>query len=167
MKSFFWIQAFAKLAIAFSSAQHPLKETESPSDFTIFQSHVSPDHSIRIKRQNSTLCDTPVNQCAGWLDIGHKHLFFWYFKSSGGTPALEVPEEEVLVADVQPACVSYRCIAERGILTLDANRVIRRYMALKDCKIRGGFEFPSKDAGPMRKQLLAWQMLGSKRSFSS
>lgn len=85
MKSFFWIQAFAKLAIAFSSAQHPLKETESPSDFTIFQSHVSPDHSIRIKRQNSTLCDTPVDQYTGWLDIGHKHLFFWYFKSESTT----------------------------------------------------------------------------------
>jgi cathepsin A (carboxypeptidase C) len=85
MKGVLWLQACAKLAIAVTSSQHPLKDTESLSDFMIFQSHVSPDHSIRIKRQNSTLCDTPVDQYTGWLDIGHKHLFFWYFNSETTT----------------------------------------------------------------------------------
>jgi cathepsin A (carboxypeptidase C) len=47
----------------------------------VYQSHVSPQHSIRIKRQNSSLCDTPADQYTGWLDVGHKHLFFWYFAS--------------------------------------------------------------------------------------
>ena len=81
MKSIPLLQAFAKLAIAISSSQIPLKPAEVHSGFTVFQSHVSPDHSIRIKRQNATLCDTPVDQYTGWLDIGQSHLFFWYFKS--------------------------------------------------------------------------------------
>jgi cathepsin A (carboxypeptidase C) len=85
MKSFLWLQAFAKLATAVTSSQSPLMDSESHSDFTVFQSHVSPDHSIRIKRQNATLCDTPVDQYTGWLDIGNKHLFFWYFKSETAT----------------------------------------------------------------------------------
>jgi cathepsin A (carboxypeptidase C) len=85
MKSFLWLQAFAKLATAVTSSQIPLMDSESHSDFTVFQSHVSPDHSIRIKRQNATLCDTPVDQYTGWLDIGNKHLFFWYFKSETAT----------------------------------------------------------------------------------
>ena len=89
MKSILWLQSFAKLAIAFTSSQVPLQDAESRSEFTIFQSHVSPDHSIRIKRQNATLCDTPVDQYTGWLDIGHKHLFFWYFKSESAAKSTE------------------------------------------------------------------------------
>jgi len=85
MKFFLWLPAFATLAIAATFAQIPLQDSDSLSDFTTFQSDVSPDHSIRIKRQNSTLCDTPVDQYTGWLDIGHKHLFFWYFKSETAT----------------------------------------------------------------------------------
>lgn len=74
-------------SIAATPSQIPLGDhhpaaSEFPlpaSGFTTFQSTVSPQHSIRIKRQNATLCDTPVDQYTGWLDIGHKHLFFWYF----------------------------------------------------------------------------------------
>lgn len=72
------LQFFASIALA--SIQVPLT-TEPASDFAIFQSHVSPDHSIRIKRQNATLCNTTVDQYTGWLDVGSKHLFFWYFAS--------------------------------------------------------------------------------------
>lgn len=68
--------------------------TTSLGDFTVYQSHVSPNHSIRVKRQNSTLCDTKVDQYTGWLDVGHKHLFFWYFKSE--TEATEQSEDEPL-----------------------------------------------------------------------
>ncbi|RDW81858.1 carboxypeptidase-4 [Coleophoma cylindrospora] len=72
--------AFASLAWA-SIQQVPMgqHDTEAPSDFAVYQSDVSPSHSIRIKRQNSTLCDTTVDQYTGWLDVGYKHLFFWYF----------------------------------------------------------------------------------------
>lgn len=76
MKFFLWLQAFAKLTIAFTSTQIPLKEGETVSEFAVFQSDISPDHSIRIKRQNATLCETPVDQYTGWLDVGHKHFFF-------------------------------------------------------------------------------------------
>jgi cathepsin A (carboxypeptidase C) len=67
--------------IALAATQVPLSPEQPFSDFTVYQSHVSPDHSIRVKRQNATLCDTIVDQYTGWLDVGHKHLFFWYFKS--------------------------------------------------------------------------------------
>lgn len=85
MKSILWLQSLAGLANAVTFSQILLQDAGSHSEFTVFQSHVSPDHSIRIKRQNSTLCDTPVDQYTGWLDIGHKHLFFWYFKSEAAT----------------------------------------------------------------------------------
>jgi cathepsin A (carboxypeptidase C) len=86
MKCLLWLQAVVQLTSAGTSAtQVPLREDESVTEFAIFQSDVSPDHSIRVKRQNSTLCDTPVDQYTGWLDVGHKHLFFWYFKSEAAT----------------------------------------------------------------------------------
>jgi cathepsin A (carboxypeptidase C) len=87
MKLLLWLPTFAELAFAFTKSQIPLTEDPSISDFEVFQSHVSPDHSIRVKRQNSSLCDTPVDQYTGWLDVGHKHLFFWYFKSETATTA--------------------------------------------------------------------------------
>ncbi|TVY56314.1 Carboxypeptidase Y-like protein [Lachnellula cervina] len=80
MKSLLWLQALLVPAFAITS-QIPLVQDEpTVSDFTVHQSSVSPDHSIRIKRQNATLCNTPVDQYTGWLDVGAKHLFFWYFK---------------------------------------------------------------------------------------
>jgi cathepsin A (carboxypeptidase C) len=60
---------------------------DSASDFTSYQSTISPKHSIRIKRQNTTLCDTPVDQYTGWLDVGDKHFFFWYFASEKASPS--------------------------------------------------------------------------------
>lgn len=73
--------------LASKSSQAPLVQDSSPSsDFTIYQSEVSSSHSIRVKRQNATLCDTPVDQYTGWLDVGAKHLFFWYFKAENPGP---------------------------------------------------------------------------------
>jgi len=53
--------------------QSSLKETP----FHVFRDKHFPEHTIRIKQQNSSLCDTNVTQYTGWLDIGHVHLFFW------------------------------------------------------------------------------------------
>lgn len=66
--------------LASRTSQTPLLQ-DSISDFSTYQSEVSSSHSIRVKRQNATLCDTPVDQYTGWLDVGSKHFFFWYFKA--------------------------------------------------------------------------------------
>jgi cathepsin A (carboxypeptidase C) len=66
--------------------QDPLVPSFS-DDFSVYQSHISPDHSLHIKRQNATLCNTTVEQFTGWLDVGPKHLFFWYFKSESQNAA--------------------------------------------------------------------------------
>lgn len=75
----------AVLAAAASTtalSQIPLQETPEISGFKIHQSQSSPDHSIRVRQQqNSTLCDARSKQYTGWLDVGSKHLFFWYFES--------------------------------------------------------------------------------------
>ncbi|KAJ6027783.1 hypothetical protein N7499_001241 [Penicillium canescens] len=63
-----------------SYASQTILRGPSASDFTTFQSPNSP-HSIRIRQQNETICATDSMQYTGWLDIGHKHLFFWYFDS--------------------------------------------------------------------------------------
>lgn len=63
----------------------------SAPEFTTYQSNVSSKHSIRIKSQNATLCDTAVDQYTGWLDVGHKHFFFWYFASENASPPDSAP----------------------------------------------------------------------------
>jgi cathepsin A (carboxypeptidase C) len=71
---------FVSTVVASINAQSPLREeTSGFSEFSVYKSDVSPHHSLRIKKQNATLCNTPVDQYTGWLDVGHKHLFFWYF----------------------------------------------------------------------------------------
>ncbi|TVY78363.1 Carboxypeptidase Y-like protein, partial [Lachnellula suecica] len=88
MKLLLWLSAFLSPVLA-STTQIPLTEDQPISTFSVYQSNVSPDHSIRIKRQNATLCNTPVDQYTGWLDVGHKHLFFWYFKAENPAPDSE------------------------------------------------------------------------------
>ena len=65
------------------AAQFPMAVSAPSEDspYHIFHSEHSTDHSIRIQRQNSSLCNTNVTQYTGWLDVGHVHLFFWYFES--------------------------------------------------------------------------------------
>ncbi len=54
---------------------------ETVGAYRVFQSEQSPAHSIRVRPQDDTLCDARVAQFTGWLDVGRKHLFFWYFES--------------------------------------------------------------------------------------
>ncbi|KAF3491037.1 carboxypeptidase Y [Arthroderma uncinatum] len=70
-----------------ATSQSPLhvdlpNDTASTHDgFQVFTSKHSPQHSIRIKKQNSSISDAHSAQYTGWLDFGPKHLFFWYFES--------------------------------------------------------------------------------------
>jgi cathepsin A (carboxypeptidase C) len=78
-------QAFVLLAATATSAyasQVPFQVTPEVEAFQIYQSQYSEHHSIRIKQQqNDTLCNAHSKQYTGWLDVGSKHLFFWYFES--------------------------------------------------------------------------------------
>ena len=87
---------FAFLLPAVASAarfsQVPFQDTPQVEAFQIYQSQYSEHHSIRIKeQQNDTLCDARSKQYTGWLDVGSKHLFFWYFESQNS------PSEDSLV----------------------------------------------------------------------
>mgnify|MGYP004505274345 CR=1 FL=1 len=65
-------------------SQLPFQDTPEVEGFQTFQSQFSEHHSIRIKQQqNDTLCDARSRQYTGWLDVGAKHIFFWYFESQG------------------------------------------------------------------------------------
>lgn len=68
------------------ATQFPLAVSEPTEDtpYHVFRSEHSAEHSIRIRKQNSSLCNTNVEQYTGWLDVGHAHLFFWYFESEAG-----------------------------------------------------------------------------------
>ena len=80
------------IAWAARLSQVPFQETPEVEAFSIYQSEYSEHHSIRIKQQqNDTLCDAHSNQYTGWLDVGSKHLFFWYFESQSS------PSEDPLV----------------------------------------------------------------------
>lgn len=92
MKHLFLLLGLLTSALASKYSQAPLNEEPSLSDFQVYQSEVSSRHSIRVKRQNATLCDTPVDQYTGWLDVGQKHLFFWYFKAENAA-SQKAPEE--------------------------------------------------------------------------
>ncbi|KAJ5096593.1 carboxypeptidase Y [Penicillium angulare] len=71
---------FASLvSLGLAATQHVLRP-ESTDGFQVFQSKHS-DHSIRIRQQDESLCAAGSAQYTGWLDIGPKHLFFWYFES--------------------------------------------------------------------------------------
>lgn len=64
------------------ASQIPFQNTPQAEGFQVYQSPYSEHHSIRIKhQQNDTLCNAHSKQYTGWLDVGHKHLFFWYFES--------------------------------------------------------------------------------------
>lgn len=77
-------------AIDFS--QLPFQERPEAEAFQVYQSQFSEHHSIRIKRQeNHDLCNAHSGQSFGWLDVGSKHLFFWYFESQNK------PSEDPLV----------------------------------------------------------------------
>lgn len=64
--------------VAYATTQTVLR-TEEP--LTTFRSSYSPAYSVRIRQQDETVCAAGSAQYTGWLDIGPKHLFFWYFES--------------------------------------------------------------------------------------
>lgn len=69
-------------AVASAALQTPLGSTSIENgDFQVYRSSSSPHHAIRIKQQHDSLCDAHSAQYTGWLDVGAKHLFFWYFES--------------------------------------------------------------------------------------
>ncbi|KAH3078916.1 hypothetical protein KXW78_001717 [Aspergillus fumigatus] len=72
---------FALYTVAYATQEVLRPVTDQDSEFRIVQSHHSPDHSIRIKQQNESISAAGSPQYTGWLDVGHKHLFFWYFES--------------------------------------------------------------------------------------
>ncbi|KAI4669144.1 uncharacterized protein J4E79_001187 [Alternaria viburni] len=72
----------AATATASLFSQIPFQEKPEVEGFQVYQSPFSEHHSIRIKHQQSdTICDARSKQYTGWLDIGSKHIFFWYFES--------------------------------------------------------------------------------------
>ena len=80
------------LATTALAAQIPLHLESDVQAFDFFQSDYSPHHSVRVKKQDDSLCNAGgVNQFTGWLDVGPKHLFFWFFESRNA------PDEDPLV----------------------------------------------------------------------
>lgn len=66
------------------SSQIPLApepEDSGATAYQVYQSSYSPSHFIRIREQDDSLCDARSKQYTGWLDVGRKHFFFWYFES--------------------------------------------------------------------------------------
>lgn len=62
--------------------QIPFQDAPQAEAFQVYQSQYSEHHSVRIKQQqNDTLCNAHSKQYTGWLDVGSKHIFFWYFES--------------------------------------------------------------------------------------
>ncbi|KAJ5104368.1 alpha/beta-hydrolase [Penicillium alfredii] len=63
------------------AAQEVMQAESNPDDgFRVCRSSHSPDHSVRIRRQDESICAAGSPQYTGWLDIGSRHLFFWYFE---------------------------------------------------------------------------------------
>ncbi|CAI7566000.1 unnamed protein product [Penicillium discolor] len=79
----FWLATLVGVGYA---SQTVLRPEPAASNFTIFRSPNSP-HSVRIRQQNESICAAGSAQYTGWLDIGPKHLFFWYFESQNDPAA--------------------------------------------------------------------------------
>lgn len=86
------------IGAALAAPQQTILRSDLNEDsFLIYQSDISPHHSLRIKSQNATLCDTTVNQYTGWLDNGYKHLFFWYFESESNNSTAAGDEQPLVL----------------------------------------------------------------------
>jgi cathepsin A (carboxypeptidase C) len=84
-------------------SQIPFQDTPEAEGFRTYHSELT-DHSIRIKQQqNATLCDARSKQYTGWLDVGTKHIFFWYFESQNA------PEDDPLLLWLTGG---YHCMAD-------------------------------------------------------
>ncbi|RJE25206.1 Carboxypeptidase Y [Aspergillus sclerotialis] len=73
---------FGLFGLSAAASQTVLQpERSSPDDFRVVQNKHSPSHSVRIRQQNDSICAAGSPQYTGWLDVGPRHLFFWYFES--------------------------------------------------------------------------------------
>ncbi|KAI9702284.1 MAG: hypothetical protein M1820_006216 [Bogoriella megaspora] len=85
------VLTFVSIALTESINQQPLDtQTATTSttpiyieDYQTFQHPFSQSHQIRIRRQqDDVICNTHgAAQYTGWLDVGSKHFFFWFFES--------------------------------------------------------------------------------------
>jgi len=67
-------------AAAFAAVASAVKpEGVVDGGFQTFALPEFPNHAIRMKEQNDTLCDAGSKQYTGWLDVGGRHLFFCWF----------------------------------------------------------------------------------------
>ena len=74
------LTALTFITATLASIQEPLQlASHVDAAFNVFQSDITPEYSIRLKEQNSTICNTSAVQYTGYLDAGNKHFFFWYF----------------------------------------------------------------------------------------
>lgn len=77
----------ALFSVGSAAIQAILQPGVSTSDgFRVVQNKYSPNHSVRIRQQNDSICAAGSAQYTGWLDVGPKHLFFWYFESQNDPP---------------------------------------------------------------------------------
>jgi cathepsin A (carboxypeptidase C) len=81
-------------------SQVPFQDVPEAEGFHTYRSQFSEHHSIRIKQQqNASLCDAHSKQYTGWLDVGAKHIFFWYFESQN------TPESDPLLLWLTGECL--------------------------------------------------------------
>ena len=53
----------------------------SSSAFTVLSHPLFPNHSLRIKKSNVCGTDDGVKSYTGYIDVGARHLFFYFFES--------------------------------------------------------------------------------------
>ncbi|KAJ7885385.1 serine carboxypeptidase [Mycena leptocephala] len=57
-----------------------LNATQGRDAYTTLEHEAFPHHSVRIRPVNG-FCDSTVDSYAGYIDMGARHLFFYYFES--------------------------------------------------------------------------------------
>ncbi|KAL4867099.1 Alpha/Beta hydrolase protein [Aspergillus spectabilis] len=75
------VAPYSSVAYAAQTVLTSAPEYQDPNDFRIIQSTHAPEYSIRTHQQNDSICAAGSLQYTGWLNIGPKHLLFWYFES--------------------------------------------------------------------------------------
>lgn len=73
---YFYIAAYSVGVISASDVDEQLVLTDNISDFDVYASKWHEGYSVRIKEQNSSLCNTTSRQFTGWLDFDGKSIFF-------------------------------------------------------------------------------------------
>ncbi|KAH6884319.1 carboxypeptidase Y [Coprinopsis sp. MPI-PUGE-AT-0042] len=61
------------------ATQAPLLSALSDTEFTTLTHPEFPKHSVRVKR--TKFCDETVQTYTGYIDVGARHLFFYFFES--------------------------------------------------------------------------------------